>query len=126
MENNYPDILEKYSAFKNKQIEPKDNASLIEIIKKLNDIEHIEELRQLYLSFCTVKQGNKNIGIDFLTKWYERELGIFSNVMRIANGEDDKILLIIGSDHMWTLRSIFKESGIFEVEELDLASRINY
>lgn len=120
IEKNYPDILEKLTDFKNKQIEPEDEVSIIEVFKQLNDIKRVNELQQIYISFSNVKQGNSSIGIDFLTKWHERELGIFSNVMEIAKGSDDKILLITGGDHLWTLRNLFEDSGFFEVEELKL------
>ena len=50
------------------------------------------------------------IGFDFLNKWLERELMIFKNIVEKSNS-NDRILLLIGSDHLWMLRKLFEGNG---------------
>ncbi|RLL40126.1 hypothetical protein D8M04_19490 [Oceanobacillus piezotolerans] len=48
--------------------------------------------------------------MGFLDKWMERELAIFKNIVDTCNTED-RILLIIGSDHLWLLRELSEGNG---------------
>jgi len=42
---------------------------------------------------------NNYVGIKCLSWWYKRNLIIFSNLARLINSENEKILLIIGCTH---------------------------
>ena len=43
-------------------------------------------------------------GADLLADWYRRNARIFTNVMRIVDSPDERVLVIIGSGHLGLLR----------------------
>ncbi len=54
-----------------------------------------------------MKEGENQIGYDFLRKWNERELMIFKNVIDVYK-DGDRLLLLVGGDHVWMLKSFFE------------------
>ncbi|UOQ84720.1 DUF5694 domain-containing protein [Gracilibacillus salinarum] len=74
----------------------------------MNSEESVEKLEKIYLSSVTITDDKgRKTGFDFLNKWMERELMIFNNVLDVSDSYD-RILLIIGSDHLWMLRRLFE------------------
>jgi hypothetical protein len=117
IERNYPSIQRKLAEFNAKQIQLSLDVMLADVITQLNDHAFVNEMRQMYLSFAAVRTAAQSLGVDFLAKWHERELRIFSNIRGICTGNNDRILLFIGGDHLWTLLRLFEDSGCFEVQE---------
>ncbi|PAD86075.1 hypothetical protein CHH55_20430 [Niallia circulans] len=113
IKENYLEISEKMESLNKASPVLSATSSLIEAFRRLNENAYIHRLEDLYLSFVLVenKQGVK-IGIPFLDKWMKRELYIFNNVLEITKDNDqDCILLLIGSDHLWLLRKFFEGIG---------------
>ena len=54
------------------------------------------------------------IGPDWLGRWYQRNIRMMGNVMQIANN-DDRILIIVGDNHKWTLDMLFENAPDFKV-----------
>jgi Family of unknown function (DUF5694) len=107
IQNSYPEILYTLKNVSENTPEITLKTPLIYSYRKLNDIESTKELEKMYLSFLVVTDNKgKKIGFDFLNKWMERELMVFKNIMDMSDTED-RILLIIGSDHLWMLRKLF-------------------
>jgi Family of unknown function (DUF5694) len=50
---------------------------------------------------------------DLLTNWYKRNLRIFTNIDRITKFPGDRILLMIGSEHLTILSDFAKSSNYF-------------
>ena len=60
------------------------------------------------------------IGTQFSTIWYERNLMIFTNILRNLDPATDKrILVLFGSSHTATLRHFFEDHDRFQLVELD-------
>jgi hypothetical protein len=55
-------------------------------------------------------------GVDLLADWYERNLKIFSNITRITESQDDRILVIIGGNHVKLLQQFIEDSGEYNLE----------
>ncbi len=54
-------------------------------------------------------------GVDLETgRWYNRNLRIFRNVQRIPKSPDDRILLIVGAEHLNLLNLFFDISKEYE------------
>ncbi len=60
-----------------------------------------------------------HIGADLVGEWYKRNLRIYANVWRAVQEGDDRVLLMIGQGHVWTLRQFFRENPDFEVVPVD-------
>jgi len=57
---------------------------------------------------------NTWMGPDWLGRWYQRNVRMMSNVLKmICKG--DRILIIVGDNHKWVLDELFKNAPDFEV-----------
>lgn len=62
--------------------------------------------------------GNNYFGPDMATRWYNRNLRIFSNIQRITESKEDRILLIIGAGHVPILRHAIESSPEYDLVEV--------
>ena len=111
IQNSYPELLNTLNNISENSPEITLKTPLINSFRELNDQEAIKEIEKMYLSFLIVTDNKgRKIGFDFFNKWLERELMVFKNIMDMSDSED-RILLIIGSDHLWMLRKLFEGNG---------------
>ena len=107
----YPEVLQTMQNHGAKSGTISPNESLLESYRKLNDQQLIRETERMYLSFVEVENAEHNIGISFLNKWMERELAIVKNTAELVEVPEERILLIIGADHLWMLQKLFEGKG---------------
>ncbi len=97
-----------------------DSKKISSIIGELNDLNEpnqIKERLSVYLlnPFKYEEQPGDFTGVDFETgRWFNRNLRIFRNIQRIPHNADDRILLIIGREHLNLLNLFFDVSKEFE------------
>lgn len=92
-------------------------SSIIDELRELNDPNQIKERLSSYLlnPFKYEEQAGDFIGVDFETgRWFNRNLRIFRNIQRIPHNTDDRILLIIGREHLNLLNPFLDISKEFE------------
>jgi len=113
IKESYPEILHAMTTFSENSSVLSPTTSLMTSYEKINDKESIEELERLYLSFVIVDKPNGDrVGVNFLNKWMERELMIFKNIVETTlDNHNERILLLIGSDHLWMLSKLFEGIG---------------
>lgn len=58
------------------------------------------------------------IGPDLQTSWYNRNLRIYSNIAKLIESPDERILLLIGAGHVPILRHAVLSSPALELEEV--------
>jgi hypothetical protein len=58
-------------------------------------------------------------GVDLLADWYKRNLKIFSNIRRITESKNDRILVIFGASHAKLLQQFIKDSAGYNLERAD-------
>ena len=98
--------------------------SIIDELCELNDPIQIEERLSSYLlnPFKYEEQPGDFTGVDFETgRWFNRNLRIFRNIQRIPHNSEDRILLIIGREHLNLLNLFFDVS-----KEYTLVSPLPY
>lgn len=91
--------------------------SIIDALYESNQPEKIKERLASYLHhpFKYEEQEGEFTGTDFETgRWYNRNLRIFRNIQRIPVNSEDRILLIIGNEHLNLLNLFFETSREFE------------
>ncbi len=91
--------------------------SIIDALIESNDTVRIRERLSVYLlhPFKYEETPGDFTGVDFETgRWFNRNLRIFRNIQRIQHSADDRILLIIGSEHLNLLNLFFETSKEFE------------
>lgn len=56
-----------------------------------------------------------HIGADLVGEWYKRNLRTYANIWHTVEASDERVILLIGQAHVWTLRQFFRENPDFEV-----------
>ena len=106
-----------------KDVKPKVTGIIDELVW-LNQPERIRNCLAgyLYNAFQYEEEPGDFTGVDFESgRWYNRNLRIFRNVQRIPRTPDDRILVIVGADHLNLLNIFFDISW-----EFDLLSPLPY
>lgn len=93
--------------------------TMLEMIRSHND-EEINALDHQYYIRYRARLGEypDYIGSFWLRWWYRRNLIVYSNIAGLAS-EDDRILAIYGSSHNYLLKQFIRESGLFELEDIN-------
>ena len=65
-------------------------------------------------------KDNEYVGEKFTSVWYDRNLKIFTNILRQIDIKKDKtIVILFGAGHTAVLRQFFENHPLFEIVELD-------
>jgi hypothetical protein len=85
------------------------------------DTLSLRELGDLVQRRSTTWMGfpDHHIGADLVGEWYKRNLRIYANAWRAVEPGTDRVLLMMGQGHVWTLRQFFRENPDFEVVPVD-------
>jgi hypothetical protein len=85
------------------------------------DTLDLRELGDLVQRRSTTWVGfpDHHIGADLVGEWYKRNLRIYANAWRAVEPGTDRVLLMMGQGHVWTLRQFFRENPDFEVVPVD-------
>ncbi|GGF24580.1 hypothetical protein GCM10010954_24350 [Halobacillus andaensis] len=100
--------------------EMEDTSSLLTILRSINDPAYISQLQRVYMKLSRVGDRQHQIGVKWLKQWHERDLAISANLSRIAE-PNDRILVIIGGDHLHLIRQFLSDS-----KDFTLSSYIQY
>lgn len=92
-------------------------STITEIYKALNDQRRNNESHQAYLMMSRIGKDKQYPGVNLLADWYERNLKIFSNIQRITESKNDRILVIIGGGHVKLLQQFVEDSGEYNLEK---------
>ena len=106
-------VFRKNSSKLNKLIQI---ATVTEIYNILNRRQRIEEEHQAYLFMARIGKDKEYPGVDLLADWYKRNLKIFSNITRIVESEEDRLLVIFGAGHARLLQQFIEDSGEYHLE----------
>lgn len=92
-------------------------SSIAEALYNSNNPDKLKERLATYLlhPFKYEEQQEDFTGVDFESgRWFNRNLRIFRNIQRIPQNPGDRILLIIGSEHLNLLNYFFDVSKEYE------------
>jgi hypothetical protein len=117
--NNQQDIVDRGMAIGKRQVADANKliqtATITEIYKAINDQRIINESHQAYMMMARIGKDKEYPGVNLLADWYERNLKIFSNITRITESKDDRILVIIGGGHVKLLQQFIEDSGDYNL-----------
>lgn len=60
-----------------------------------------------------------HIGADLVGEWYKRNLRIFANIVHRVQPDTERIFVMFGAGHLWTLRHFFHDHPGFELVAVD-------
>jgi hypothetical protein len=94
-------------------------ATVREILRFENAPARLAWSHGLYLDMARIGSADSLVGAALLAAWYERNVRIFVNLLRLAE-PGDRILVFFGAGHAPTLRELVKAAPGFRlVEALD-------
>lgn len=82
----------------------------------LNQPDRIEKENKIYFDLMRIGRGKEYAGANYVSWWYRRNLVILTNIIRITDSPNDRILVIYGYGHLKLLTQFGKESGFYNVE----------
>ena len=88
-----------------------------DILAEMNDQKQIVKAHDLYLQIARVRSGDKYVGADVLTAWYQRNFRIFSNLAPVIQSPEDRVLVIFGAGHAPILRELVQSSPDLQLVE---------
>lgn len=91
-------------------------ASIGEILRSENRLDHLREGHAWYVSAASVGAGDGYAGADLLAAWYDRNIRIFANIASLTE-PGDRVLVIFGAGHAPILRELIQASSEMELVE---------
>jgi hypothetical protein len=76
-----------------------------EILRLANEPAKLAADHGTYLRFARVGAGDTYVGAELLSKWYDRNIRIFTNLQRVVE-PGDRVVVLIGSGHAPILREL--------------------
>ncbi|HEV2913735.1 MAG TPA: DUF5694 domain-containing protein [Pyrinomonadaceae bacterium] len=90
--------------------------SVIDQLVLMNQPERIEKDHQYYFDIARIGRGKEYVGANYFAWWYGRNMQILTNIIRVTDSMNDRILVIYGAGHLKLLTQFAKESGFYNVE----------
>ena len=90
--------------------------TIIENLIAMNRPESMEADHRRYFRILRIGRGDEYAGANYLAWWYERNLKILANLLRITESQDDRIFVVYGAGHAMLLNQLARESGFYAVE----------
>jgi len=85
----------------------------------LNSPERLRMGQGAYVTgLFKVGAGDKYLGADDLASWYDRNLRIFANILRLADSPNERVVVILGAGHMPILRQLAQASPELDLVEV--------
>lgn len=109
-------VINKFKSLGAKYDAMKKTATITEILRSMNEQKEIDETHRIYLSTIRVGGADDYAGADMARDWYERNLKIYANILRITESPTERVLVVIGASHVKLLQQFAAESGDFELE----------
>jgi hypothetical protein len=93
--------------------------SILEALKEINNKERILTEHEMYLTIAQIGAGTEYVGIDWMRWWYQRNLIIYHNLLKLTENKSERILLLIGGAHVHLVSQFLTESSQIQVLNID-------
>ncbi len=91
-----------------------------DFLRLLNHEDYTKKILGRWLIFTRFGTNRYPIGADqFITKYYNRNIRIYSNIQRVITNKGDRVLVIYGNTHMSILRNLFESSPLYKLVPID-------
>ena len=94
------------------------NDTIAGMYKYYNSEEWSKLNHSIYIQANMISMGNNYAGAKMVTKWYERNLKIFSNIQRLA-AKNERIFIIYGAGHLQILRDLINADSNLKLVDID-------
>ncbi|WP_241716771.1 DUF5694 domain-containing protein [Sulfoacidibacillus ferrooxidans] len=84
--------------------------SVRQVLQWMNDPAMLRISHQPYLTMTQLGAETSRIGLRWVSRWYERNLVIYSNILNFTTSDDDRWLVIYGQGHARLLGQFLSDS----------------
>lgn len=118
-ENGQGELVQKSMAEFAQKIQPLisdeylESNSMMKVLYDMNTAEFERMGHGIYMSLLRIGKDNNYAGADLVGAWNTRNLKIATNLIRITDRPDDRVLLIIGSGHAPMIRLYLNQTPGF-------------
>ncbi|WP_026021415.1 DUF5694 domain-containing protein [Paenibacillus senegalensis] len=105
-----------YGRLLEQQRSPASSKSILEMYRDCNDPVRVRNDHTMYINMARIGKQDEYIGMEWLIWWYQRNLIMFSNLTRLLDSDEERVLFIVGSSHVQILSQFLEESGLVDVE----------
>ena len=102
--------MQQIFAFLGAEDEKSKSLTVLEHLRTINESVALDLGNRPYLLLAEVGKDTSYVGAEVIAGWYERNLKIAMNVIRIAESPADRILVLIGAGHATLIRQFLTES----------------
>ena len=118
------DHVQRYDRWFAQQRQYQTSESIRDNLVWMNDRRHLLEIhgRELVGEFDLgeeISDGDRYVGPDSVTEWYNRHLRMFANLQRLSVRDGERILVIADIRHIPLLRHAVEASPRFRLAEVD-------
>ncbi|HEV2799597.1 MAG TPA: DUF5694 domain-containing protein [Pyrinomonadaceae bacterium] len=90
--------------------------SITDQLIHVNQPDYTERDNQRYFELLRIGRGKEYVGANYVSWWYRRNLTILTNIIRLTDSTDDRILVVYGVGHAKLLNEFAQQSGFYKVE----------
>jgi uncharacterized protein DUF5694 len=94
-----------------------DTANVGAALRFMNDPKQIDAGHGAYMLMAQVGTPDDPKGAEVVAGWYRRNLLIYSNLVRLIDKSEERVLLVIGAGHAKLLRDAIAQSPNLRLEE---------
>lgn len=91
------------------------NHTFRQYFRKINLPATLQTDMEFYFHLVDFGKDENYVGTDVLTQWYERNLKIYTNIVRITENPNDRILVLYGAGHAFLLNQFLRDSRKYEI-----------
>lgn len=114
VKENQPDLFEEIFSLV-PEIKLADTKSVLEFYQEMNNQEVFNQLHKLYVNMARIGDFGQYVGMEWLTWWYKRNLIMYSNIVRLIETTEERILFIVGVSHCSIVARFLEEGENCEV-----------
>ena len=90
--------------------------SLGQYLSYLNHPQNLSHEHSVYVRYLSrLGRNQSQIGAQLLSQWYEYHMQLFSNLARMADRSDERIIILVESSHVPVLRQLVDDDPEFEL-----------
>ncbi|MEM7102851.1 MAG: DUF5694 domain-containing protein [Bacteroidota bacterium] len=95
------------------------NGTIREMLYNMNDPAMEDVALSMYFQFFVpIVKDDNYVGADMVNTWYHRNIRIFSNLHKISDSTEDRILVVYGQGHIPILKHFTEMSPYFEMVDV--------
>ncbi len=115
-EKTYLDFMDYYGPISETEYE---NGNTLEKLKLENKPEYLDYIIAYNADIMThISTENNYEGADVATKYYQRNLRMYSNLNKIPLNQDDRVFILLGTSHSAFFRDYINRSPKYELVDI--------